>query len=285
MERILNTWAGLASHLIGECFDVAKPYIDKAYEGLDPKIRFVTTQLYIDCHLTSESVLLLVREGKEWDADLVNRSVTEGSLKYVFMLLGTQEEISCKVREYWDVLPSFAAIRRSERLKQFLEVVPNPDAIDWEPLREMILDEDRVNAIRGGYTRADRAGLEEKWSFAGISREFIRSDSQSLKLLGYLAHGYGMSSHLLHKDGDGVGMVWDRYRREPDRQATVRLGHAARIVSDVCTFAKLRLLHLLKACGADTAEIPQIDAKYQLLNDEIAKAGAHFSRVEYGKGG
>jgi len=69
-----------ASHLIGEYFDFAKPYIDKEFRGLELKVRFVSAQLFIDCHLTSESILLLVRAEKEWDAELLARSVVEGTL-------------------------------------------------------------------------------------------------------------------------------------------------------------------------------------------------------------
>lgn len=66
MEQVLRSWAGLASHYIGRCFDHAKAYIDNDYAGLDPLVRFVVAQLYIDCHLSSESVLLLVLNQKEW---------------------------------------------------------------------------------------------------------------------------------------------------------------------------------------------------------------------------
>lgn len=283
MEEVLKTWAGLASHLIGDCFDAAKPFIDKDYEGLDPKTRFVSAQLFADCHLTSESVLILVRQRKEWDADFVNRAVLEGSLKYVFMLLGTKPEIAEKVSEYWDVLPLFAAVRRSERLTKFLAAVPNPEAVEWMPYREMILDEVNIETIRSRYGRSQRAALESKWSFSGISQYFLKSSDASARLLGHLAHGYGMSSHLLHKDGDGIGMVWDRHRRDSQRQRAVRLAHAARITSDVATFAKLRLFQLLRTCGAPTDAVSQIETKYQLLTDETAKANSNFTLVEYGK--
>lgn len=41
-----------------------------------------------------------------------------------------------------------------------------------------------------------------------------------------------MSSHLLHKDADGIGMVWDRYGRDSVRQSAAKLGQSARVVSD-----------------------------------------------------
>jgi hypothetical protein len=97
-----------------------------------------------------------------------------------------------------------------------------------------------------------------------------------------MAHGYGMSSHLLHKDADGIGMVWERTKRSPHRQATVTLGHAARVVSDVCTFAQLRLLYLLKLCGGDTSCIRELENEYTLLFKQLKNANSQFNWVEYG---
>lgn len=111
-------WTGMASHLIGDCFDLAKPFIDQGYNGLDPHVRFVSTQLSIDCHLSSESVLLLVRASKEWDAEIVARSVVEGTLKYCYMLEGTESETEQRATEFWDTLPSYVAARRSDRAKK-----------------------------------------------------------------------------------------------------------------------------------------------------------------------
>ncbi|BBA69301.1 hypothetical protein [Geobacter sulfurreducens] len=282
MERIFKSWSGLASHFIGECFDVAKPFIDERYSGLDPLIRFVAAQLYIDCHLSSESILLLIREQKEWDTDLVARSVMEGSLKFTYMLQGEPPDIGRKVDEYWNILPQFASIKHSERAVRFLQEVPDPDNPNWLPFKELILDEPMITAIRSKYSRQERQSLEESWSFTGICRAFAKSDNLGLKLFANLAHGYGMSSHLIHKDADGIGMVWDRFRRDPERQTAVKLGHSARVVSDVCTFAKLRLFSLLRACQQPTDSIGTIEQRYQeLLFDELAKAGKQFTDIEY----
>lgn len=283
MERIFKSWSGLASHFIGECFDVSKPFIDDEYAGVAPLVRFVAAQLYIDCHLSSESILLLIHDQKEWDADLVARSVMEGSLKLTYMLQGEPHDIERKVDEYWNILPQFASIKHSERAGRFIHEVPDPDNPNWLPFKELILDESAIAAIRSKYSRQERKTLEESWSFTGICRTFAKSDDEGLKLFAHLAHGYGMSSHLIHKDADGIGMVWDRFRRDPERQTAVKLGHSARIVSDVCTFAKLRLYSLLRACKQPTDSIGTIEERYQeLLFDELDKAGNQFTDIEYG---
>lgn len=281
LDQLLKTWAGLASHFIGECFDCAKPLIDKDYNEIDPYVRFVNAQLYIDCHLTSESALILIREGREWDADLLARSIMEGSLKYVYILLGDQSEISKKVCEYWELLPVFSSVKHSERASHFLSAVPDPENKAWNPLKELILDDDEATRLREEWPRVKRKSIEETWSFSGLLRQFAQSDNKKLRLFAHLAHGYGMSSHLLHKDADGVKMVWERARRSPERQTVVKLAHAARVVSDICTFSELRLFFLLKACNRDSKVIPDIEKTYTMFFQDLKKASDHFIRIEY----
>jgi len=192
-------WTSAASHLIGEYFDLAKPYIDKDYTGHGPRVRFVAAQLFIDCHLTSESVLVLVRAGKEWDADQLNRSVVEGTLKFLYMMRGTPLEMDEKAEEYWDTLPSFASVRRSARAKSILQSVPNPDDPSWRALRDLVLSDVDVTTARKNTNRSDRQTLEKRWSFTGIVAHFVASDRPDLRLIAHVAHGYGNSSHLIHK--------------------------------------------------------------------------------------
>lgn len=283
MERVLGTWVGLSSHFIGECFDVAKPYLDQQYQGMDPYVRFVSAQLFIDCHLSSESSLILVREAKEWDADIINRSVMEGTVKYAFIMSGEESDVRQKAFEYWEQLPNFSAIRHHERALAFLKEVANPDDPEWMPFKKLLLTQKEIDSLRDGTNKKNRSLLEQKWSFSEITKNFTQSESGGLRLLSHLAHGYGMSSHLIHKDGDGVGMVWERYGRNEREQSAVKLGHCARIVSDICSFSQLRLLQLLRFCGQKTGVIQEIEKRYDILFDELNEASKNFTEVEYGE--
>jgi hypothetical protein len=280
-EQYLSAWSSFSSHFIGDCFDLATPYVDREYAGIDPYVKFVSGQLYLDCHLTSESVLILIRESKEWDADLLCRSVMEGSFKYIYMLSGVTEEVRSKAEEYWFILPKFSDIKHSERAARLLQELPNPAAIEWQPLRDLVVNNEEIDSIRKDYTRPQRQALEEKWSFSGISKQFMQSTDEGLRLFGMMAHGYGMSSHFIHKDADGVGMVWERAMRPASRKEAVMLGHAARVVSDICTFSKLRLLYLLKYCGGDVRSIHKLEKNHALLFEQLEMANAQFNRTEY----
>lgn len=282
LKIIFRSWAGLASHFIGSCFDVASPYLDQEYKEINPLVRFVSSQIFMDCHLTSESILILLMEGKEWDAEILCRSILEGSFKYIYMLLGSHKDVVEKVEEYWFILPMFSEIKRSERASFLLSKLEGTEKDkEWEALREQIIDDVQINMIRNKYNRKQRKAMEEHWSFSSIYKYFKDSEQAQLIFLSGLTYNYGVSSHLLHKDADGIGMVWERRGREHDRREAVTLGHVARIISDICTTTKLRLFYLLQYCGKDMECIDELDKQYAILFEQLDNAAKHFNKVEY----
>lgn len=282
LKVLFRSWAGLASHFIGSCYDIASPYLDQEYKDMNPLVRFVSSQLFTDCHLTSESILILLMEGKEWDAEILCRSILEGSFKYIYMLQGSPEDVLSKVEEYWFILPMFSAIKRSERATFLLSKLEETEKDkEWEALREQVIDDDQINNIRNKYNRKQRKAIEEHWSFSSICKYFKDSEQAQLVFLSGLTYSYGVSSHLLHKDADGIGMVWERRDREFDRREAITLGHTARIISDICTTTKLRLSYLLQYCNKDIKCINELERQYAILFDQLSNAAKHFNKVEY----
>lgn len=211
-----------------------------------------------------------------------HRAIMEGSVKFVYLLLGTPEEVKEKAVEYWETLPANGAAKHSERAKAFLKDVCDPDSSQWLPFHELVIADEEIRELRAGTNREQRQRLEQKWSFSGITQQFVGSESKGLRLLAHLAHGYGMSSHLMHKDGDGVGMVWERSIRSPERRDAARFGHSSRIVSDICSFTALRASFLLRHCGRDPSVLSGLQEKYDALFSELRVAADKFTATEYG---
>ncbi|OHB52350.1 MAG: hypothetical protein A2Y12_19490 [Planctomycetes bacterium GWF2_42_9] len=114
-HQYFKSWAVQASNCLGDTYDVCKPFLDKDSQCLNPLVRFVIAQLQISCHLTSESTLLLILNCKIWDADILLRSVLEGTFKLIFLLKGSNEEQISKAKEYWELLPDIMRLRRHLR--------------------------------------------------------------------------------------------------------------------------------------------------------------------------
>jgi len=276
----IASWVARGSEFVFAAFDASLPYLGKESRELSENVRFVLGQLFRSCNATSESVFILLQADKVWDADILSRSVMEGTLKSVHMLSGGRDEIAARVHEYWEILPLFQSIRQNERASALLDepLTPSNDRVVFTELQ---LTPSDVDWIRAEWPKSTRKMLEEAWSVSGILRSFEQSDSEPLKLLRHLAHGYGMSSHLLHKDSDAVGMEWERSRRDAVRNAAVTTAHSARLVSDQCAFARLRLHMLLRACGKGLSIIQSIDDRFKDLFDELRRASDHFHEIEY----
>lgn len=277
----IGSWASQASHLIGDCYDSGMPILGTESTHLSGLPHFLSAQLFVDCHLTSESILLLLQQGKEWDAEILLRSVIEGSLKLDMLLRGTIEQREETAYEFWEVLPIFHQVRHAEHAKKILDIVEDPESTEWRSIKDLMLDEASLSRIRATYSKAQRQALEEKWSFVGLIREFVKLGGSGAKEIVGLGHGYAMSSHLLHKDADGIGMVWERSRRNTERREAVTLGHAARIIHDVCGFSKLRLLIALNACNLKSETFRKLGDKYAALYSSLQDAVDEFNRIEY----
>lgn len=281
MDEKLKYWVAMASHFIGDHFDHCKPFLDKDFQDMNPMTRFVSTQLYLSCHFSSESSLILLQHAQEWDAEIINRSIIEGVTKYIYMLNGSEEEVLEKVKEYWELLPSYSAIKRSDRASSLLAEVEPKEMHNWLSIQELTLEPEKVDSIRGNTNKQQRKQLEQKWSFSHIIQEFSKSSDTWLNPLIHLSYNYGMSSHLIHKDGDGVAMVWERCVRNTEAQAVIKAAHIARSISDLCTFAEMRSLSLFQFCGENPGFSTTLRKKYKPLFTSLKGALQEFNSAEY----
>ena len=97
----------------------------------------------------------------------------------------------------------------------------------------------------------------------------------------HLAYNFGMSSHLIHKDGDGVSMIWERCTRDIERQEAVKLAHIARAISDLCSFAEARTVILHQHCNTEYDFIDKLRDSYSPLFSELKVLLKEFNKVEY----
>lgn len=280
-KETLVGWCKPCSHCLGEAYDICAPNIDNESKFLNTFVRFVTAQLLISCHLTSESVLVLIANRKIWDADILVRSVLEGTFKFVFILDGTEEEYLEKAKEYWEILPEIARLSRHQRASNLLNTYDDANYRLKRPISEQILTPEEEKELRERYPKSYRKKLAQKWSFMEIAKHLTQHKKKNYYGMGTLGYTYGMQSHLSHQDGDGVGMVWERDRRKPERRVSVELAHAGRLISDVCHFAFFRIWQLLSATKQPLGPIKELQDKYRPLFNEISSVGEVWNEIEY----
>ena len=211
MLKKIQDWSNRSSHLLGDYYDVILPFF-KSNETIDAWVKFVSAQLFLQCQLTSESIIFLLRERKEWDACILLRSVMEGTAKYLYILNGNEIEMQERAYEFWYVLPEIADIKHSDRVKDLYTKLAIPPQ---SPLADLVLDEQEHKNLLNKYSRADRKKVEQRWAFSEILKSFENSELEPFKALFF---EYGMCSHLAHMDAVGIGMIRERFAASPSNR-------------------------------------------------------------------
>lgn len=277
----LQQWAAACSQCLGSIYDICRPFHEPDGKELSPQVRFVVAQLAVSCHLTSESALILLSHRKIWDADILLRTVVEGTFKYMYILNGTADQQHERCNEYWNVLPDIAVLNRQKRVRSLLDQVIDSASIEWDPIRELLVAEDEIRRILAETDKKERQRLGHAWSFSDIAKYFATHPDGKYHGLGCLAYNYGMQSHTVHQDGDGVGMLWERAGRSPERRESVELAHGGRIISDLCHFAFFRAREIFSACRASPKGLRDIQDFHEPLFASVNEAKIKWNAIEY----
>ncbi|MBV1775078.1 hypothetical protein KSF73_05045 [Burkholderiaceae bacterium DAT-1] len=213
---------------------------------------------------SSESTLLLCAYGQVWDAEVPARSTFEATLKFAYMLQAP-ETFAARHREYACELFEIGQIKNHQKAYDFLSTVSNPDAIEWEPIRQVVMPKAQAAELRAKYPKTYRQTLEQKWGFTGLIQSLSSSGDPVFEGFRGLAYGYSTSSHIAHADYAGVTMPLERDERHKADSDAIHLAHLVRLVSDICTCQFLRLLVAYRFIGEDPA--PVFEARHQM--DEL----------------
>ncbi|KPD14759.1 hypothetical protein ADM96_37510 [Burkholderia sp. ST111] len=230
---------------------------------------------------SSESVLLLTAYGQLWDAELVVRSVIEGSLKFAY-LLQRVETFKSRHAEYAEDLVDISFLKDHQKATQLLGAVGNPIDKEWAPIRDMLLPDAEREAITMRFPKAARQRLESIWGFAGLIAALAYSGDKAFSSFTGFAHGYSISSHILHADYVGVALPMERDRRPTQRQESVHLTHVTRLISDVLACLRLRLMIGYRFIGHDTTVLADVAQRIGELSARFEPTRDQWLDLEYG---
>ncbi|MCA1818763.1 MAG: hypothetical protein LC620_01700 [Halobacteriales archaeon] len=281
VQQAVLQWTHEAADLCIELFLGTKRVLETQAEQIGPVVAALHP-LAVSCTYTSESVLLLTSSVKPWDGDALLRSVIEGTAKFLHLAHGSPEERAAKLREFDIDLPEINRIKRHKRAADFLAAIPNPNDDEWRPLREVLLPPSELAELGEKYPRKARQTLESRWSFGGIVTEMERIPDHPFKGMRHLLHNYGLSSHIIHQDSDGVSIVTDRIARSTERREAVTLAHCGRVVSDVVSMTLLRATAAVALAGTETAWLIPLLKRREALAASIQPAHGQFHDIEFG---
>lgn len=275
-----RAWASSALGLFREHLSLMS--LVSTYEKWAPSERECLAHILCACARSSESVLLLVAYGQLWDAEMIIRSVYEGSLKFCY-LLQSQESFRGRLSEFSEDLFSIGLLKDHRKAKELLDKVPDPSDPRWAPIRGMLLDHGAVAEIRSKYDRRRRRALETKWGFGGIVSELANSGDAVFLAMPGILFNYSISSHIHHVSSVGASLPFERESRPVERAESVVLAHAARLISDVFSFLYIRLMIGYRFVGQGLPPIQEcLNQVGQLAHGELRRAYEEWISVEYG---
>lgn len=228
----------------------------------------------------SESALLLCAYSQAWDAEIVARSVLEGSLRFAY-LLQSKDEFRKRHDEYANQLFEIALLKDHRKAAELLALVPDPDSEHWRPMRDLLLSDFDFAALSQKHGKSGRDDLARRWGFTGLVGELSRSADPYFDGLGALAHGYAMASHVQHVDFVGASMPLERDHRSEARRDSANLAHIGRLISDILDFFFLRLATGYRFTGSDKSRLRGAWSVIERAREPFKEATAKWMDIEY----
>ena len=250
------------------------------YAGWQARERETISFLLTATARTSESAFLLCAYGQLWDAEVLVRSVLEGSLKLAY-LLQSRETFAARYADYADKLFEISLLKNHRKAQNLLAAVSDPDAQRWRPIRDLLLSADEFAELSGRDDKVARRNLERRWGFTGLIGELSRSADIYFKGLGALAHSYSMASHIQHADIVGASIALERDRRSAERREAIHLAHEGRLLSDLLDFLLLRLAIGYRFVGGDMSQLVGVRVEIDEARAPFRSAAEDWHRIEY----
>lgn len=252
----------------------------KECSSLNKKTIFNRNQIYLNTYLTTESIVILLGQGKLWDAEILNRCVLEWTIKYLYLCLGDINTTIKKVEDFSELIPNLNAVKRSNKVEELLKTFEDKESIKLKPLHEMLLTGIEKEEYYQDLNKTDRKNIENKWSFNAMLKSLIDHDKKYESLLN-LTYQYSMSSHLIHMDGDAVGMIWERTQRNKEELDLLEFSQKCRLISDLMGLCLFRTQLIFDLSETDLLKIQEIKEKYKTLYIGLNNYGKLFSDKYY----
>jgi hypothetical protein len=224
--------------------------------------------------------LLLVAYAQLWDAEILVRSVTEGSLKFCY-LLQRRDEFEERHRQYATDLFQIGLFKDHKKAVELLAAVPNPDDHVWKPIKDRLLSDAELASIGSAFPSAERRSLDGRWGFTGLIGELARSGDRLTEGFTGFSHGYSMASHIHHADAIGTSIAMERDFRSAERRDAILLTHGARLICDTLSCFQLRLAVGYRFIQHDFEPILLAAEKIKELREAFDGVYENWMNVEY----
>jgi hypothetical protein len=283
-NRIIASWARRCQAAMLELGELWHAVAEKQ-AGRVQDVEFTIGRLHHQCWSTSESALLLAAEEKLWDAEILTRTVLEGTFQALAICFTEPDARVAVTHEYLVDLPAINSIRRHRRAEIMLKMTGR--AVDHpllRPIADLLLPAEELTELERRYPRKQRMLLEERWAFTKLIERVSTMNGSCGELAG-MVWPYVVASPIAHMGGDALLTMAEREARSDERRRAIALAHGARLVQDQLSLAWLRTL------GAYHVEELDLTAVSTLINqqsdslEDLRDAYARWYVTEYRREG
>lgn len=215
----------------------------------------VTVPLFTALHSTSESILILLLHHSIFDADVLLRTVMEGTIKYCYLMTGTVDEKKEKYIEYKIKLADIAKISDHKKAIDAVDILRDFSINSTKPFEYDILPAERLSELKKQYPQKEQAELKQKWSYQALLRSLAKDNSEYEAQLGTL-FTYSLMSHFCHYDWTGVSSRNAQIVDAKNTNAIIfDIMHSIRILSNVLSMELFRVAEYMRGNKFDSAEV------------------------------
>lgn len=246
-------------------FNMSPLYKKEHGEGQD-----VTVPLFATLHSTSESILILLLHRGVFDADVLLRTVMEGTIKYCYLMTGTYETRKERYREYRIDLAQIEKLEDHKKAIESVEILKEFSNNNTKPFEVSILSEEENDLLSATYPKQKKNDLKRRWGYSALLRELAKDNKEYEAQLGSLST-YALSSHFCHFDWTGVSSRNTQSLSSEENSDLLDFGHALRIISNVLSCYLFRVAEYIRGNSFSSAEVSVIALEAYDFIKEIDK--------------
>lgn len=202
----------------------------------------VTVPLFTSLHMTSESILILLENQAVFDADVLLRTVMEGTIKYCYLMTGNQEERTKKYFEYKTILPSANKVKDHWKAEEAIKKLKKFSSNDIRPFELSLLSDDELININEEFSRKFVKQVKGNWEFFSMLSDLIIYHPEYEAQLG-MNYTYSLTSHFAHFDWESISMKKSAMIQAAHIDSPkADIAHALRIMSNILSLEMFRVL-------------------------------------------
>lgn len=248
---LANEFGSLMTDILIEGRDVDPDLVDMSWKHFDYSVK------------RSNSIVILIQNNAFWDAEILARPLIECTVRLCFVCYSPREERRTLVKEYNESLYEINKLEQSEKAKKSLTIAPARDR-GRVLLEGLILSSEEEDRIRASWPKSRRQALKQKWSFSEMVRQLDKWTKPFFKadLFSAFIHSYGISSHLIHADESGIGVINDRERRADQERHMMDTAHMHNLLDLVLVSSMLMTAGLSIALNIRVEEAAKLASDF-----------------------